>query len=125
MYDLDGNFIEEFPCLKGFNKKYGFGDKEGCGISQSIREKVSCNGYFFSFNYFEKLDISLHKKSITRYPIVKYVDNVPFKIYKSMEDVAKDLSININTLYRIVYKNIILNGAYYKKCNIHELPKIN
>jgi hypothetical protein len=125
MYDLDGNFIEEFPCLKGFNMKYGFGDKEGCGISQSIREKVSCNGYFFSFSYFDKLDISLYKKVKTKYPVVKYNEEKPCKIYKSIEDISKDLCIKSDAAYKIVYKNKIVNGFSYKKCNIHELPKIN
>jgi hypothetical protein len=125
MYDLNGNFIEHFDCLTGFYKKYGYGDKNGCGISQSIREKVSCCGYFFSFNQYDKLDISSYKKVKTRYPIVKYKDDVPCKIYKSIEDVSKDLNIKSDLAYKIVYKNRILYGFSYRKCNIHELPKLN
>lgn len=125
MYDLEGNFIETFSLRKGFYQKYGFGDKEGSSIYQAIKEKVSMNGYFFSDVLFDKLDVSLYKKVKTKYPIVKYNGDNPCKIYKSIEDISKDLKIKSDSAYKIVYKNKIVDGYSYKKCNIHELPKIN
>lgn len=126
MYDLDGNFIETFSLRKGFYQKYGFGDKEGSSIYQAIKEKVSMNGYFFSDVFFDKLDVSFYKKVKTVYPIVKYdKDNNPLKIYKTIESIANDLNIISDKVYKAVYKNKSIDGYYYKKCNIHELPKIN
>ena len=47
------------------------------------------------------------------------------ELYKSIEDISKDLKIKSDSAYKIVYKNKIVDGYSYKKCNIHELPKIN
>jgi hypothetical protein len=126
MYDLDGNFIEELPLLKSFYHKYGLGDKEGSGISQSIRLKMSCHGYLFSFEKVDKLDISEYGKLTPNYPIVKYdMNNNPINIYNSMQDVANELNVPVHIIYNRVDRNAPINDYYYRKVPVHKLPKIN
>jgi len=126
MYDLDGNFIEEFKLLKSFYKKYGRGDKDGACISQSIRLKSSCHGYLFSFEKIDKLDISKYGKLIPNYPIVKYnMNNEPVKIYNTMQDIANELNVPVHIIYNRVDRGVAIDNFIYKKELVHKLPKIN
>jgi hypothetical protein len=126
MYDVEGNFIEEFPLLKSFYYKYGLGDKDGSGISQSIRLKMSCYGYLFSFEKKDKLDVSKYGKLTPNFHIVKYnMNNNPVKIYKCMQDVANDLNVEVHIIYNRVHRGAAINDFIYKKVPVHELPKIN
>jgi hypothetical protein len=126
MYDLEGNFVEELPLLKSFYQKYGRGDKEGSGISQSIRLKMSCHGYLFSFEKKDKLDIFRYGKLTPNLPIVKYdMDNNPIKIYNCMQDVANDLGVEVHIVYNRIDRGVFINDFIYKKVPVHKLPKIN
>lgn len=126
MYSLEGDFIESFDKLKGFYEKYGYGDKEGNGISGSIRNKISHNGYLFSFSFFNKLDVSKYKvATYKKYPVAQYDSNgVPIRIFNCMGDVSKSFNISASMAETYIKRNKLINGILFKQVNIHELPKI-
>lgn len=126
MYTLNGEYIESFSKLKGFYEKYGYGDKDGNGISGAIRNKTSHNGYIFSFQYSEKLDVSEYKiATFKKYPVVQYdCDGKPVEIYKTMADVSKKIKVSASMAETYIKKNKLINGFLFKQANIHELPQI-
>lgn len=126
LYDEDGNFIESYPTLTGFYKKYGYGDKNGCAISESIRKKTDFLGYFFSFCYFEKLDISQHEKTkFTRRPIVQYDKELnPLKIWGSAIEISEAFGVHSSTISSKIRKGNPYKNFTFKQVKIHEIKNI-
>lgn len=126
MYDLDGTYIESFPTLRHFYKKYKSGAKTGQGISLSIRDKISYKGYFFSFEYFEKLDITHYKPvHIKDCPVLQYKDGVLVDILKSQEEVARKFGKSSRDVGALIKKGGMVGGYLFKRIRVPELAKMN
>lgn len=126
MYDLEGNFIEKFDAMNEFSIKYGFGSRSKAYLSEAVKRRVSYKGYFFTLEYYEKINIAEYKSiDLGRMPIVKYKNNVPVGIFHSSGSACKDAGVAQCTMVHKAKIGGVINGFTYKRVRIHELPKIS
>lgn len=90
-YDLEGNYLKEYPSLKDaakeFNIKYPT-------IAKVIKLKKAWRGYFISYDKTDKLDIKDYNLSRFKNQIYFYnLDGSFYKKYYSYGEASKDLNI--------------------------------
>lgn len=116
-YDLEGNYLKEYPSLKDaakdFNIKY-------TTIGRIIKEKKAWRQFFISFEKVDKLDITLYRLSRYKHQIDCYdLDNNYIKSYNSYAQAAKDLNLSITGItYSIQHNKPISNYILKHKNNL-------
>jgi len=126
MYDADGTLVDSLPSVNGFYKKYKFGDKDGQTITDSIKNKRSSYGYYFSFSKFDVLDLTEYKKrSFDKYPIIKYVNGVISYIYMSYSEASRDFGVSTSTIKTKIRNSEKIGNSILVRTKIHQLHKFS
>ena len=94
-YDLDGNFIKEFPMIKDAAVSVNV---RPCSISDAAKEHNNCNGYLWSYYKYEKIAPYTNKRA-KRKVAVYTKDGKLLKIYDTINSCRKDYNGCIQVLY--------------------------
>lgn len=123
MFDCNGSLIDKFDRLKDVHIKYGIGDVGGCGISWAAKKKHTYNGYIFSFDGQNGVDVSeykIYKKNKLGYVVYDADDNVVAHGMK-LKSMCNILDVSYWQSLKYVDTGVRYNGFLIKKVEPHKL----
>jgi hypothetical protein len=115
MYDLEGNFLEDFDTITLASKKI---EVNVSSIISALRYSISLNSWQFRILN-EKTPYKIgenYKKAgnVTAKKIGKYYNDKLISVYNSAEEAAKKNNLKKTTVYRAAEKKEYLSGFIFK-----------
>ena len=111
-YDLAGYYIAEY---KSFNEAGIAMGKDYTAISYAVRLKAKCNGYYWSTDKVDKLDLSLYRRRLDGVTPI-YVYDTSGKFLYSLDSsgkAAKNLKCNTVDIREACNTGLLLHNKFY------------
>jgi hypothetical protein len=110
-YDLEGNFINEYPSKASAAKSV---NRCVHVISIAIKDKVKAANYFWSITKVNKLDISNYKLTTNRIPVFQYSKTGEYDCcYDSISDAARVNNSSSSNIIRSIKLGYLTNNKYF------------
>lgn len=120
-YDLEGNFIKEWPSITEASLHYKCNSSS---IGQAIFDRTPSIKFLWSETKYDKLDINNFKIDENKTKCYLYNINGEFiQEFKSISDCAKDINSDIQTVSKAIKGKYCINKTYY--CSDLKLEKFN
>lgn len=122
-YDLDGNFIQEFPTRLDAEKAIGLKS----GVCSAIKTKTICGGYLWANEKVKKLDTSSYLVVNQKVAIYTYnADGSFYKKYPTISAFCKEQKVTLGPVQRAISSKTKVRGFYIslEKLNFFQKEKV-
>lgn len=119
-YDLQGNFIQEFPTRLIAEKSIGLRS----GICSAVKTKTICGGFLWADEKVDKLDVS--KYLIVNQKVIIYAynsDGTFYKKYPTISSFCKEQKVTLGPVQRAIATKTKVRGFYISLEKLNKFKK--